>query len=286
MRQASSSVRQVTDQAEQAARQAAANPWVERLARLGFVAKGIVYITIGALAIQAALGSGGATTDSRGAIETLGQQPFGRVLLGVLAVGLLGHALWRFVEAAVDPERSGTAAKGLARRIGYAGIGVAYIGLALTAVQLMRGADDAGGDSTAGWTARLMDEPFGRVLVGLIGLGVIGVGLYQFYQAYSAKFKQKLKLGEMSGTEQQWTIRSGRFGHAARGVVFGIVGGFLVQAALQYDPQKAQGLGGALQALAERQPFGPWLLGIVAVGLVAYGVYMLISARYRRIFYG
>lgn len=286
MRQASSSVQQVTDQAEQAARRAVANPWVERLARLGFVAKGLVYITIGALATQAALGSGGATTDSRGAIATLGQQPFGRVLLGVLAVGLLGHALWRFVEAAVDPEGSGTDAKGLARRIGYAGIGVAYVGLALTAVQLMRGSGDAGGDATVDWTARLMGQPFGRWLVGLIGLGVIGVGLYQLYQAYSAKFKQKLKLGEMSHTQQEWMIRSGRFGHAARGVVFGIIGGFLVQAALQYDPQKAQGLDGALQALAARQPFGSWLLGSVAVGLVAYGLYTLISARYRRIFYG
>lgn len=285
MRQADSPVRQVTDQAEQAARQAASNPWVERLARLGFAAKGIVYITIGALATRAALGSGGATTDTRGAIETIGQQPFGRVLLGVLSIGLLGHALWRFVEAAVDPERRGTDAKGLAKRLGYAGIGVLYVGLALTAVQLMRGSGGADGNATADWTARLMGQPFGRWLVALIGLGVIGIGLYQFYQSYTAKFKEKLKLGEMSSTEQEWTIRSGRFGLAARGVVFGIIGGFLVQAALQSSAENVQGLGGALQALAAQRPLGPWLLGIVAVGLIAYGIYTLISARYRRIFY-
>lgn len=285
MRQADSPVRQVTDQAEQAARQAASNPWVERLARLGFAAKGIVYITIGALATRAALGSGGATTDTRGAIETIGQQPFGRVLLGVLSIGLLGHALWRFVEAAVDPERRGTDAKGLAKRLGYAGIGVLYVGLALTAVQLMRGSGGANGNATADWTARLMGQPFGRWLVALIGLGVIGIGLYQFYQSYTAKFKEKLKLGEMSSTEQEWTIRSGRFGLAARGVVFGIIGGFLVQAALQSSAENVQGLGGALQALAAQRPLGPWLLGIVAVGLIAYGIYTLISARYRRIFY-
>lgn len=285
MRNAGSSVQHATDQAEQVARQAAANPWVERLARLGFVAKGIVYITIGAMATQAALGSGGATTDTRGAIQTIGQQPFGRVLLAVLAVGLLGHAIWRFVEAAIDPQGRGTDAKGIAKRLGYAGIGVLYVGLALTAVQLMRGSGQGGGNATADWTERLMAQPFGRWLVGLVGLGVIGIGLYQLYQAYTTKFKQKLKLGEMSSTEETWATRVGRFGLTARGVVFGIIGGFLIQAALQYNAERVQGLDGALQALAG-QRFGQWLLGIVALGLVAYGVYMLVSARYRRIFAG
>jgi hypothetical protein len=283
MRQVGSSVHHLGDNAEAAARRAAHNPWVERLARLGFAAKGIVYITVGVLATQAALGSGGATTDTQGAIATIGQQPFGRVLLGVLALGLLGHALWRFVEAAIDPERKGGDAKGIAKRIGYAVLGVVYVGLALTAVRLISGSGNSGGGSTQDWTARLMAQPFGRWLVGLLGLIVLGVGLYQFYQSYSAKFREKLKLGEMSQTEQRWAIRSGRFGLAARGVVFGIIGGFLVQAALQYNPDKAQGLGGALQTLSQ-QRFGPWLLGIVAIGLIAYGLYMLISARYRRIF--
>jgi hypothetical protein len=283
MRQAGSSVHHLGDHAEAAARRAANNPWVERLARLGFAAKGIVYMTVGALATQAALGSGGATTDTQGAIATIGQQPFGRVLLAVLALGLLGHALWRFVEAAVDPGHAGGDAKGIGKRIGYAVLGVAYIGLSLTAARLISGSGGTGGNATQDWTARLMAQPFGRWLVGLLGLLVIGIGLYQLYQSYSAKFQEKLQLGQMSQTERHWAIRSGRFGLAARGVVFGIVGGFLVQAALQYNPDKAQGLGGALQTLAQ-QPFGPWLLGIVAIGLIAYGVYMLISARYRRIF--
>ncbi|HEX6292469.1 MAG TPA: DUF1206 domain-containing protein [Herpetosiphonaceae bacterium] len=285
MGQVGSSVREAAEHAEQAARQAAANPWVERLARLGFAAKGVVYITIGVLATQAALGAGGATTDPHGAIRQLGQQPFGQVLLGLLAVGLLGHALWRFVQAATDPEHKGSDAKGIAQRVGYAGLGVVYVGLAVTAIRLLTGADEASGDMTQDWTARLMSQPFGRWLVGLIGLGVIGFGLYELYQAYTTRFRKKLKVAEMSATEESWAIRSGRFGLAARGVVFGIIGSFLVQAALQYNPDKAQGLSGALQALA-RQPFGPWLLGVVAAGLVAYGVYMLVEARYRRIFTG
>lgn len=283
MRQTHSSVNHAADRAEQAARRAAANPWVERLARLGFAAKGIVYITIGVLATQAARGLGGATTDTRGAIETLGQQSFGRVLLGIIAVGMLGYALWCFVEAAIDPDRKGSSAQGIAQRLGYAGLGIIYVGLALTAVRLLMGSGDAGGDATQGWTARLMAQPFGRWLVGLIGLGVIGFGLGQLYQAYTTKFREKLNMAQMSATEQTWAIRSGRFGLAARGVVFGIIGGFLIQAALQYNADKVQGLGGALEALT-RQPFGPWLLGIVAAGLIAYGVYMLVSARFRRIF--
>ncbi len=283
MRQAGSSVNHAADRAEQAARRAAANPWVERLARLGFAAKGIVYITIGALAVQAARGSGGATTDSRGAIEAIGQQPFGRVLLGVVAVGMLGHALWLFVEAALDPDRKGSDAKGIAQRVGYAVLGVVYVGFALTAVRLLMGSGVAGGDATQDWTARLMAQPFGRWLVGLIGLGVIGFGLSELYQAYTTKFRDKLNMAQMSANEQTWAIRSGRFGLAARGVVFGIIGGFLIQAALQSNADKVQGLGGALQALA-RQPFGPWLLGIVAAGLIAYGIFMLVSARFRRIF--
>jgi hypothetical protein len=283
MRQASSSVSEAADHAKQTARRAAANPWVERLARLGFAAKGIVYITVGFLATQTAFGSGGETTDSQGAIRKLGEQPFGQLLLGVVAIGLLGHALWRFVQAAVDPERKGSDAKGMAVRAGYAVIGLAYIGLALTALRLITGNDQGGGgDATHDWTARLMAQPFGRWLIALIGLGVIGFGLYQLYQAYTASFRKKLNLAEMNSDEATWAVRSGRFGLAARGIVFGVIGGFLVQAALQYNPDKAQGIGGALQALAQ-QPFGPWLLGGVAIGLVAYGVYMMVCARYRQI---
>lgn len=273
----------VRNQTERMARQAAAHPWVERLARFGFVAKGVVYAVVGLLAAQAAFGTGGKKTDTQGALQTIVTQPFGKFLLGLVAVGLLGYALWRLVEAAMDPENKGSDAKGIIQRLSYAGNGLIYAGLALTAVQILMGTG-GGGSSNAqrDWTARLLAQPFGQWLVGTIGAIVIGIGFYQLYEAYSAKFRQKFKLHEMSETERTWAIRSGRFGYAARGVVFSIIGFFLIQAARQANPNQTKGLGGALEALAQ-QPYGPWLLGLVATGLIAYGLYYIAQARYRQI---
>lgn len=260
-----------------------ASLWIERLARLGYAAKGIVYGIVGLLAVQAALGTGGKTTDMQGALGTIVTQPFGKFLLSLVAIGLLGYAVWRFVEALRDPDNKGTDAKGLAARAGSAVSGLIYAGLALSAVRIVLGSGGAGGNnSTADWTARLMAQPFGQWLVGTVGAIILGVGFYQFYKAYSAKFRNELKLNQMSEIEKTWAMRVGRFGLAARGVVLGITGIFLIQAARQSDPNQAQGLGGALEALAQ-QPYGPWLLGIVALGLIAYGTYMGVQARFRRI---
>jgi hypothetical protein len=136
--------------------------------------------------------------------------------------------------------------------------------------------------STQDWTARLLSQPFGQWLVGIVGAFTIGLGFYQLYKAYKAKFRKQMKLHEMSSTEETWATRIGRLGEAARGVVFVIIGFFLLQAARQSDASQAQGLDGALQSLSQ-QPHGPWLLGIVALGLVAYGIHMGVQARYRRI---
>jgi hypothetical protein len=263
----------------------AAAPWLERFARVGYVAKGVVYIVIGILAARAAFGAGGRTTGSRGAMETIVDQPFGRVMLAVIAVGLLGYAIWQLIAAAADTERKGSEPKGLALRAGQAGRALIYASLALSAVRLTMGerGGDGGGDAAAeGWTARLMAVPFGRWLVGLVGVGIIGYGFYQLYRAYRAKVRKHLDLSRAGATEAEWIVRLGRFGIGARGIVFGIIGWFLVRAAMEYDPQRASGLGGALATL-ERQQYGPWLLGIVALGLVAYGLYQLANARYRRI---
>lgn len=266
------------EQAKQQVRDA--QPWIEPLGRLGYAAKGVVYAVVGVLAAQAALGAGGTTTDTRGALGRIVQAPFGQVLLGIVAVGLAGFALWSFVQFALDTENKGRDAKGWARRSVYALIGIVYVGLALSAVRILRGVG-ADGNMQQSWTARLMTVPFGRVLVGLIGVGVIVAGLFQLYRAFSAKFRDELKLHQMSATEQQWAIRSGRFGFAARGVVFALIGSFLIGAARRANAGEARGLGGALQTLAE-QPYGPWLLGAVAFGLIAYALYCLIEARYRR----
>ena len=267
--------------AEQTVRQAA--PWVERMARLGYGAKGVVYIVIGILAVEAAFSAGGKTTNSQGALTTIFQEPFGQFLLAIVGIGLAGYALWRFVEAGLDSEHKGHEAKGMAVRAGYVCSGIGYGLLSLTAFQLIMGRPHSNGtNATQDWTAKLLSAPFGQLLVGLIGLVIIGVGIGNFVKGYKADFKKRLKIDEIPQGLQSWAIFSGRWGYMARGVVFTIVGGFFVEAAWHANPQQAKGIGSALDLLAE-QPYGPLLLGIVAVGLVSYGIFMLVTAKYRRI---
>ena len=267
--------------AKRAAR--AAHPWLVRLGRFGYAAKGVVYVIIGGLAALGALRGGGGTTDSRGALTELLRQPFGYVLLGVVAVGLAGYALWRLVMALKDTENKGRELKGLAVRFGYACIGLVYAGLSYSAVQLTlgNGAGKGSDETSQELTARFMALPFGRWLVGLAGLCVIGFGAWQCYKGLSARFRKKLKIGEMAELTDRLAVRAGQVGLTARGVVFGIVGTFLIQAALHARANEARGLSGALYAL-EQQPYGPYVLGAVALGLVAYGLYMFVEARYRR----
>lgn len=284
MTRRNSSAENFGQSAKRTAQQVVNAPWVERLARFGLAAKGFVYGIVGILAAQAALGAGGKTTDTQGALRTLVLQPFGKLLLSLVAIGLIAYVLWRFVQAIKDPENKGTDAKGILQRIGYAINGLIYAGLALTAVRLALG---TGGkdtsNSTQDGTAWLLSQPFGQWLVGTLGAFVIGLGFYQLYQAYRGKFRKEFKTEEMSDTEEIWTTRIGRVGLAARGIVFTVIGFFLIQAARQSDASQARGLGGALEALAQ-QPYGPWILGIVAFGLIAYGIYTGIQARYRRVF--
>lgn len=271
--------------AQQQARNAANSSWARGLARLGYAARGIVYILIGGLAAAVAFGAGGETTDNKGAIEAIHEQPFGKFLLGAVAIGLIGYVLWSFIRAAFDADNKGSDPKGILTRLSYAISGVIYTGLAIAALQLVLGTGSTGQNSDAtaqDWTARLLNLPFGVALVILGGLLMLGVGGYQFYQAYKAKFKEEFDLSEMDAKWQKGVERLGRFGHAARGVVFGLIGLFLIIAAIRHNPDEAKGLGGALQELT-RQPFGPFLLGVVALGLVAFGLYSLALARFRRL---
>ena len=269
-------------EAAQAARSAVRNPWVERLARFGYAARGVVYALIGILALRAAFGAGGETTDAEGALSRIGEQS--RWLLILIAIGLFGYALWRFIQGALDTEGKGSDGKGLVQRLAMIATGVIYSGLGLAAVRMASGGGGAaaGGESTQGFTAKLMSAPFGVALVALAGAGVIVYGLSQIRSGWTASFQEKLKLAEMSPGERQLAIRSGRTGLIARGIVFVLTGGFLIRAALQADPSEVRGLGGALDALAA-QPYGPWLLALVAAGLVAFGIHSLVEARYRRI---
>lgn len=272
---------------QQPLRQATRHAWFERLARFGIAAKGVVYFVVGLLAAQAAFGVGGRTTDTQGALREIVVQPFGKFLLSLITIGIIGYVCWRLAQTILDPEHAGErlTPKHIAKRLGYAFSAVAYTGLAFTAVKLILGKGGGNGDATQDWTARFLAQPFGQWLVGLAGVVVIGVGISYIYEAYTAKFQRKFKQQEMTADEQRWTKRAGQFGIAARGIVFALIGLFLVLAAIQSDASQAKGLGGALTVLAQ-QPFGAWLLGLVSLGLIAYSIYSLVEARYLRVVRG
>jgi len=256
-------------------------PWVELLSRLGYATKGVVYTIVGILALQAAAGTRSANVSTSDALTQIYTQPFGRILLIIVGVGLAGYVLWREMQVFLDPERNGSDLKGIAKRVGYFFSGLGYVALAFSAFQLAFTGRGSSGSSTQDWTARVMGMPAGRWLIGFVGLVIIGVGVVQFVRAYKASFKKHLDLSELDRDARPWTIRIGQIGTAARGVVYALIGLFLGRAALQYNPQEAGGLGQALQRVVQ-QPYGPWLLAVIAVGLIAYGLYAVIMARYRR----
>jgi hypothetical protein len=270
----------VKQNVQQAAQQAVGHPWFAYLARMGYAAKGAVYLLAGVLTARAAFGLGGQATDKQAALRAVLAEPLGKFLLIVIVVGLLGYVLLRLAQAIMDPERKGADAKGIAQRIGYLISALLYAGLAVSALRLIMGAGDSS-DPSRSWVARIFALPLGRWLVALVGLIVIGGGLYQLYKAYSADFSEHFRWDAMSAHERTGATALGRIGLAARGIVQGLIGIFLIQAALKIDSNQVQGSGGALQSLAGL--IGPWAVGVVAVGLAAYGVYMLAAARYGRI---
>ena len=273
--------------ANRTARNAASSRWMTVLARLGYAAKGVVYIIIGWLAVQLVIGAGGKTTDQRGALQTISEQPYGKFLLALVVIGLLGFAIWCFLQAWFDTEGKGSDLKGIIGRLGYAVTGVSYAILAFGAFQLVAGmgtssATKSTTSSTQDVTAQLLKHSWGVALVVILGLIVVGVACYMFAKAYTAKFQQRLLLTGLSAQLKRGVIFLGQFGYAALGVVLSLIGIFLIVAAVQHNPHEAKGLDATLQTLIQ-QPFGPVLLGIVALGLIAYGVYSFVEARYRRV---
>jgi hypothetical protein len=271
-----------------AARRAARSDWVERAGRLGLVAKGVSYALIGILALQIPLGQGGKATDRQGVLRQLATESWGTAALIALAVGFAGYALWRICDGVFDRGNEGDDASGLAKRAKALGVGAIYVASAAAAVSLVvssRPAGTSGGGSggdESSETARVLDWPAGRWIVLAVGLGFVAAGLYNVYRGVSRKFRERLERGEMGRHVERWAVASGVAGHVARGVVFALVGVFLAKAAIEYDPAEAIGIDGALLKLVE-QPAGPLLLGAVAAGLVAYALYCLVEARYRRI---
>ena len=252
------------------------------LARAGYAAKGIVYIVIGWLAAKAAVGRGGATTDPRGAVRIIGDGPFGKLALLVIGVGLLGYMVWRLVSAATDVERKGSDPSSLAKRVGEALRGVAYGTLGVFALKELTRSPSRGGNATRHWTAKLLDLPFGRFLVMAVGLGVIAYAFYQLYRAGTDKVKKHLDLAKAGEPQATWIVRAGRFGIGARAVVFVMIGVLLLRAAARHNAGEAGGIKQGLTALAA-EPYGRYVYGAVALGFVAYGIFQVATARYRRI---
>jgi hypothetical protein len=279
-------VDEVKDKAEGALEDAACSTWLEKLARAGLVARGLLYVVVAILASQVAAGHNETRADKQGAMQAVVRQPFGRVLVLLLAVGFAGYAAWRFVEAAVGPadQADADSAKGKVKRVGYflrAGMYTFFFG---SAVKLFIWTNHAGSDqgAEADWTARVLGWPAGTWLVQAAGLGAIGAGLYIGWRGVTGKFRKRLKSLEMGDAVRRWVRVVGTVGMISRMLIAIMIGVFLIAAARQHDPNQAVGIDGALQRLADR-PYGPTLLVLVAIGLAAYGLYSVAEARYRRV---
>ena len=252
----------------------------EWLARSGFVARGLIYVLIGILAAKLAFGAGGRTANQQGALKTIAAQPFGKVLLILVAIGLAGYALWRLLRALLGhgPEDSDSTFE----RVAALASGVVYAGLCAIAVEILLGSGGGSSENAGRTTAGVFGWPAGTWLVGIAGAVLIGVALYQGYRGISRDFLEDSKTEQMSTRVRSWIEWIGSFGHLARMIVFGLVGAFLIKAAIDFNPKKAVGLDGALAKLSHHS-YGPFLLGVVAFGLLAFGLYSLSDARYRRI---
>jgi diacylglycerol kinase family enzyme len=258
----------------------AEHPWVERFLRFGFVIRGVVYLLVGGLALRLALGRGGAALTQRQVIEMLGHEPFGHALLVAVAVGLAGYTLWGLIRAALDPLERGRTPHAVARRLGYLSSGLGYGALFAITLGMLAGGVTRG--SSTDWLARVLRWPAGPWIVGVVGLGwVAGAGISEIVKAWRGTFRGDLRLEFMGPHEHHLATWLGGFGIAARGLVLGIIGVSLVTAAWHADATRRRGMGGVLLDLS-RAPHGRYLLGVVALGLLAFGAYSILSARWAR----
>ncbi len=252
------------------------------LARTGLVARGVMYVIIGWIALQIAFGHAGTQADRSGAVRVVAHTPFGSVALWLLVIGFIGMALWRLSEAAYGAAgpggyKTGTRLAALARAIFYGFVAYSILKFALGV-----GSPASSNQQSVDLTSSAMRLSAGRLIVAVIGLAFIAGGVYLAYGAWQQKFRKRLELSRMNTRTRRTVERLGQIGGIARGTVFATAGIFLVVAAARYEPQQAKGVDSTLRALATT-PLGPWLLVIVALGLITFGVYSLCEARWRRV---
>ncbi len=252
---------------------------VDRFAKAGYTARASVYGLVGLFAALISLGQGGVLTDNRGALSELLAQPFGKTLLIVVAIGLLGYAVWRVLQAIRDYDHRGSDAKGLAMRAGFFFGGVAHAALAYTAINLVfRLSRESKQTQEKALVTFLLEKPFGQILVGLVALGIIGFGIGQIFIALKEKFTRGL---DVPPEKKTWLYAICKFGLIARGIMFAIVGGLFMSAAITANANRAEGVRGAWRFL-EGQPFGNLLVAIIAFGFMAFAIYGFTEACYRR----
>jgi hypothetical protein len=272
-------------QAQQAGRQAKDSAPMRYLARAGFVALAVEYVIIGVIAVQAAFGDTGQQADKSGVLQTLGKNPAGEVALWLLAIGFFGMAVWRLAQAAfgsaeTDDEDN---KKETWRRLAAVGKGVVYAVLGYSTLKYAVGGGSQSSDSeSVDATSTLMAHPGGRFLVAAVGVALVAGGVFLAYSAWRERFRKNLQLEQVPPRFQRIVTWLGKYGGIARGAVFVTAGVFLVVAAVTAQPGQAKGLDSSLRSLAGT-PAGPWLLVIVAVGLVMFGLFCACEAKWRRV---
>jgi hypothetical protein len=275
-------------EAKRQTKRAARSDWTQGLARAGLVAKGITFAIVAALAFRVAFDSGGKVEDRPGALQAVAQSTLGRFLLGALAVGLGGYALWRFAQAFLGEKLESGEDVGWLKRIGLVARGLLYAWLSVTCFSLVFNADEpvsgggGRGQEEDRATAFVLEQPLGRWLVALVGLGIVGAGLFNLYRAVSQRFRKDLKEEQMERQERRSYVVLGVLGHLARAMLFSLIGFFFVKAAWEYHPKEAIGLDGALRKVA-RAEYGDVLLGCTAAGILAYALFCFVQARYREV---
>ena len=276
------------DEAQRTARRAADSDWTDRLARLGFCARGLIYMIVGAIAFEIARSpKSGADEEAskEGALREIADRSFGRPLLVVLAIGLAGYALWRATEALWGRRDEDDEAKRLAKRAFSGFRAILYATFCVTTVRFATRPSSSGGggdEQEESWTARALDWPLGQLIVGAVGAGLIGGGLWVAYRGLAQKFEKRLDTSDMGPTTGTVVDVLGTVGLAARGLVFSVAGFLFVKAAIDFNPEEATGVDGTLRTIADHA-YGQVLLTATAAGLVAYGLYSFFEARYRQL---
>ena len=267
--------------ATRSARASDAPTWLVVLAKSGYAARGVIYLIIGSLALLKAFGEGGQSAGSKDAISKLLEAPGGQILLWLMALGLVGYSVWRFVQAVMDTDDHGTDGKGLAVRAGLLVSALTHVGLAIYAASIAIGSGSSSGSGGGKETlvAKIMAWPGGQWIVGLIGLCIIGAGIAHAVKAHKEKYEKRFVI-EPSKMKKLEPIC--KFGLYARSVVFGIIGSMFIYAAISQDPDDAGGLKEVLDTLSQ-QAFGTILLAVIAAGLFAFGCYRGFQAIYRKI---